>query len=59
MLGGLLIATLETFWAGYLTLAYKDVAVFALLAAILLWRPQGLLGHPVRLTNDQVLRRLP
>jgi branched-chain amino acid transport system permease protein len=59
MLGGLLIAILETFWAGYLTLAYKDVAVFALLAAILLWRPQGLLGHPVRLTNDRVLRRLP
>jgi branched-chain amino acid transport system permease protein len=36
MLGGLLIGTLETFWAGYLTLAYKDVAVFALLAAVLI-----------------------
>ena len=45
MLGGLLIGALETFWAGYLTLAYKDVAVFALLAAILIWRPHGLLGH--------------
>jgi branched-chain amino acid transport system permease protein len=53
MLGGLLIGTLETFWAGYLTLAYKDVAVFALLAAVLIWRPQGLFGHPVRLVNDR------
>jgi branched-chain amino acid transport system permease protein len=53
MLGGLLIGTLETFWAGYLTLAYKDVAVFALLAAVLVWRPQGLFGDAVRLANDR------
>jgi branched-chain amino acid transport system permease protein len=58
MAGGLLIGTLETFWAGYLTLAYKDVAVFALLAAILIWRPQGLFGHPERLANDRFARRL-
>jgi branched-chain amino acid transport system permease protein len=57
MLGGLLIGTLETFWAGYFSLGYKDVAVFALLAAILIWRPQGLLGQPVRLANDAFLRR--
>ncbi len=52
MLGGLLIGTLETFWAGYLSLGYKDVAVFAVLAAVLIWRPQGLLGQEVRLAND-------
>jgi branched-chain amino acid transport system permease protein len=57
MLGGLLIGTLETFWAGYFSLGYKDVAVFALLAAILIWRPHGLLGQPVRLANDAFLRR--
>ena len=52
MLGGLIIGVLETFWAGYFSIAYKDVAVFALLAAILIWRPHGLLGQPVRLAND-------
>jgi branched-chain amino acid transport system permease protein len=44
MLGGILIALLETFWSAYLTIAYKDVAVFALLAAVLALRPEGLLG---------------
>ncbi len=57
MLGGLLIGALETFWAGYLSIAYKDVAVFGLLAAILVWRPQGLLGQPVRLANDAFRQR--
>ena len=59
MLGGLLIGALETFWAGYLSIAYKDVAVFGLLAAILVWRPQGLLGQPVRLANDSFRQRRP
>jgi branched-chain amino acid transport system permease protein len=45
MLGGLLLATWETLWAGYLSLAYKDVAVFGLLAVALIWRPGGLLGQ--------------
>jgi branched-chain amino acid transport system permease protein len=53
MLGGLLIGALETFWAGYFSLGYKDVAVFAALAAILIWRPHGLLGQPLRLANDR------
>jgi branched-chain amino acid transport system permease protein len=58
MLGGLLIGALEIFWAGYLTLAYRDVATFALLTVVLIWRPHGLLGQPVRLANDRFLRRL-
>jgi branched-chain amino acid transport system permease protein len=45
MLGGLLLAIWETLWAGYLSIAYKDVAVFGLLAVTLIWRPAGLLGH--------------
>ena len=45
MLGGLLLASWETLWAGYLSLAYKDVAVFGLLAVALIWRPGGLLGQ--------------
>lgn len=46
MLGGALLATVEAFWSAYLPLAYKDVAVFGLLAAFLILRPQGLLGTP-------------
>ncbi len=45
MLGGVLIALLETFWSAYLTVAYKDLAVFALLAFLLALRPEGLLGR--------------
>jgi branched-chain amino acid transport system permease protein len=45
MLGGLLLAWWESLWAGYLTIAYKDVAVFGLLAVTLIWRPRGLLGQ--------------
>jgi branched-chain amino acid transport system permease protein len=58
MLGGVLIGALEIFWAGYLNLAYRDVATFAVLAVVLIWRPHGLLGQPVRLANDRFLRRL-
>jgi branched-chain amino acid transport system permease protein len=58
MLGGLLIGALEIFWGGYLNLEYRDVATFALLAVVLIWRPHGLLGQPVRLAND-VFRQRP
>ncbi|UEM06631.1 branched-chain amino acid ABC transporter permease [Skermanella rosea] len=43
-LGGLLIAALETGWAAWFPMAYKDVAVFAVLIAVLVMRPTGLLG---------------
>jgi branched-chain amino acid transport system permease protein len=43
-LGGLLIGLTETLWSGYFGGAYRDVAVFGLLAAILVLRPQGILG---------------
>ena len=45
MLGGLLIGLLETFWSGYLTIAYRDVVVFGMLAAILVFKPEGLLSR--------------
>jgi branched-chain amino acid transport system permease protein len=57
MLGGVLIGALEIFWAGYLNLAYRDGATFAVLAAVLIWRPHGLLGQPVRLANEAFLPR--
>ncbi|MGE3295069.1 MAG: branched-chain amino acid ABC transporter permease, partial [Geminicoccaceae bacterium] len=43
-LGGLLIGLLEGLWAGYLPGAYRDVAVFCALAALLALRPDGLFG---------------
>jgi branched-chain amino acid transport system permease protein len=52
-----LIGTLEALWAGYLLSPYKDVAVFGLLAAVLIWRPHGLFGEPVRLANDSFRQR--
>jgi branched-chain amino acid transport system permease protein len=57
MLGGLLIGLLEALWSGYLTIAYKDVAIFGLLTAVLIWRPHGLFGQPVRLANDAFRQR--
>jgi branched-chain amino acid transport system permease protein len=46
MLGGLLIGLIETFWAGYFSAEYKDVAAFSLLAIVLIFLPSGLLGKP-------------
>ncbi|MBR9970732.1 ABC transporter permease subunit [Magnetospirillum sulfuroxidans] len=46
MLGGLLIGLIEAFWSGYFSIEYKDVAVFAILVLVLLFRPTGLLGRP-------------
>src|SRR5690606_10306555 len=45
LLGGVLIGLLETFWSAYLSLSYKDVAVFAVLTLVLIFRPHGLLGR--------------
>ena len=46
MLGGLLIGLLDTFWAGYFSSEYHDVATFAILIVVLIFRPTGLLGKP-------------
>ncbi|PRD70357.1 branched-chain amino acid ABC transporter permease LivH [Malikia spinosa] len=46
MLGGLIIGLLEAFWAAYLSPEYKDVATFAILILVLMFRPSGLLGRP-------------
>ncbi len=46
VLGGFMIGLLEAFWSGYFSIAYKDVAVFAILVLVLIFRPSGLLGHP-------------
>lgn len=46
MLGGLLIGLIEAFWSAYFSIEYKDVAVFAILVIVLIFRPTGLLGAP-------------
>ncbi|MDG5494756.1 branched-chain amino acid ABC transporter permease LivH [Niveispirillum sp. BGYR6] len=46
MLGGLLIGLIEAFFTGYISGAYKDVASFTVLIAVLVFRPTGLLGRP-------------
>jgi branched-chain amino acid transport system permease protein len=46
MLGGLLIGLIESLWSAYFTIAYKDVATFAILAFVLIFKPSGLLGRP-------------
>ena len=45
VLGGLLIGLIEVFWAGIFGGAYKDVAAFAILIVVLIFRPTGLLGR--------------
>jgi branched-chain amino acid transport system permease protein len=44
LLGGFLLALLESFWAGYVSAIYKDVFAFAVLIIVLIFRPEGLLG---------------
>ena len=44
LLGGFLLALLESFWAGYVSAVYKDVFAFAVLVVVLIFRPEGILG---------------
>jgi branched-chain amino acid transport system permease protein len=45
MLGGLLIGIAESFITGYVSSTYTNLLVFALLIAVMLVRPSGLLGR--------------
>lgn len=45
MLGGLLLGTMESLLAGYVSSAWKDVFVFIILILILIWHPTGLIGE--------------
>jgi branched-chain amino acid transport system permease protein len=46
MLGGLVIGLIEVFWSAYFSVEYKDVAAFTMLAVVLIFLPQGILGKP-------------
>ncbi|CAN5151293.1 branched-chain amino acid ABC transporter permease [soil metagenome] len=46
VLGGLLIGVIEAIWSAYFSIDYKDVAAFSILAIVLIFLPQGILGRP-------------
>jgi branched-chain amino acid transport system permease protein len=48
LLGGLLIGLAETFVVAYLSPNFRDAIAFTILIAVLLFRPQGILGSTVR-----------
>lgn len=45
VIGGVLIGLIETFWSAYVSVAFKDVAAFSILALTLIVLPTGLLGR--------------
>ena len=47
IIGGLLVGLAETLGASYISSAYKDALVFALMFVFLLVRPQGLFGERI------------
>jgi branched-chain amino acid transport system permease protein len=47
MVGGLLLGVLESLSGGFISTQFQDTFVFLALIAVLLLRPQGLLGQPV------------
>ncbi len=48
VLGGFVIAFVEQFGSYYVSAAYRDVYVFAVLILILLVKPTGILGSPIQ-----------
>ncbi len=48
VLGAFLLGFLETLWSAYLDVEYRDVAVFGILALLMIWRPRGLLTPLLR-----------
>ena len=48
MLGGILLGVIEILGKAYISTELGDAIVFAVLIVVLLVRPTGLLGKPVR-----------
>ena len=44
LIGGLALGLFETLWSTYLPIASRDLAVYVLLVAAIMWRPYGLFG---------------
>src|SRR5262245_32019188 len=58
LLGGLVLGVAEAVATGFLSSTYRDVITFALLVGVLLLRPSGLLGRPLRL-REAVATSMP
>jgi branched-chain amino acid transport system permease protein len=58
LLGGLVLGVAEAVATGFLSSTYRDVITFALLVGVLLLRPAGLLGRPLRL-REAVASSMP
>jgi branched-chain amino acid transport system permease protein len=56
VLGGLLIATLETLWAAYFDSTSRDIVVLGLLTFLFLLRPDGLLGRRSAIEEGRTVR---
>jgi branched-chain amino acid transport system permease protein len=54
--GALLLAALETAWQAAFDINYRDVAVFAVIILVLMLRPDGLLGRPLRIDQPDRAR---
>ncbi len=46
-MGGLVLALIETVWSAYFPLEYRDVVTFGVLIAVIVLRPEGILGRPM------------
>lgn len=53
ILGGVLLASVESFTSGYISSAYQDTITFGLLLLALLLRPQGILGGRANVTGEE------
>ena len=52
ILGGVLLASVESFSSGYISSAYQDTITFTLLLVALIVRPQGILGKRLSLSQE-------
>jgi branched-chain amino acid transport system permease protein len=46
VLGGFAIGLIEVYWTAYFGASYKDLVIFVVLCAVLVYRPAGFLGIP-------------
>jgi branched-chain amino acid transport system permease protein len=46
-LGGMILGLLETAWSAYFPLEYRDLVTFGILIAVLVLRPDGIVGRPI------------
>lgn len=51
--GGIFLAAFETAWTASMPMAYRDVAAFGVIIAILILKPEGLLGNAYRRESER------